>query len=710
MLDEYHPPLVVAVNDQEEAYEYPAEVKFEIRQNHQRDYIQAADYINYSGADICVLEHEFGIYGGDNGIYVLSLIHRLNLPLVVTFHTVLKDPSYNEKIIIQALGKRAQQLVVMSKRAVAFLTEIYQVPAEKIRLIEHGVPDYNLTQLQTKQKFNLEDKKVLLTFGLLSRNKGIETVLNALPKLVKKHPHIFYIVLGKTHPNVLRHAGEEYRNYLNRMVKKLDVSDHVYFYNQFVEQNELFEYLSAADIYITPYLNEAQITSGTLSYAIGAGAAVLSTPYWHAQELLADGRGRLFGFNNSEELAGILDDLLSNPEELKLLREKAYEYGRHIIWPSIGSMYLDQFKQILQSEEIKHIGKKEIIIDPLVLPKFDLTYVRRISDSTGIFQHGKYGIPNWREGYCIDDVARALLMVTMAFRQKKYPEALDLIPVYMGYIHYMQRNDGSFKNFLGYNRQFLDEKDSEDAFGRTIWALGYLQRYAPTDSYHEAARELFFKALPVFSALQSIRGIANTVIGISHYLKIRPADDSMMEILNSLANKLCDAFDKNQSEDWQWFEAILSYDNGILPLALFHAAEITFNERFRKTAFNAMHFLESKTLHDGYLSLVGSNGWYPKNGKRAMYDQQPIDAMATVMMYFRAFLIDKETKYLEKMFQSFMWFLGENDLHIPLYDFETKGCCDGLMAGGVNRNQGAESTLAYLLSHLTVLHGHEIAN
>ena len=372
MLDgKKHEGIVVAINDLNQNYEYPEEVKFTIRQEHQRDYIQAAKFINYSGSDICILEHEYGIYGGESGVYILPLLHRLEIPLMVTLHTVLKNPSYIEKAILQEIGKMADMIVVMSQKAIRFLTDVYQIPFEKIVQLEHGVPDLQFSPELIKKEFNLENKKVLLTFGLISRNKGIETVIRALPQVVAKHPNTIYLILGKTHPSVIRHSGEEYRNYLKMLIKTLNLENNVFFFNEFVNQKDLFRYLYATDIYITPYLNEAQITSGTLSYAVGTGAAVISTPYWHAQELLADGRGRLFDFNNFNQLAEILLELLDKPDVLKTLRKKAYDYGRNITWPKIGKKYVEVAEKIVAEKPVK-VVQKETNIDPLMLPEFSL--------------------------------------------------------------------------------------------------------------------------------------------------------------------------------------------------------------------------------------------------------------------------------------------------------------------------------------------------
>jgi glycosyltransferase involved in cell wall biosynthesis len=694
--------FIVAMNDHEQTYDYPEEVKLTIRQEHQRDYLSAVKFINLSGADLCILEHEFGIFGGQDGVYILPLLHRLEIPLIVTLHTIIKTPSYNQKAILVEICRMANRIIVMSHKAIEFLTTIYKVEREKIVFVDHGVPNIQLNRIKSREEFNLENKKVLLTFGFIGRNKGIETVIKALPKVVEKYPDVLYMVLGKTHPNVLRYSGEEYRNYLQQLVKSLKLKNYVFFLNEYINQKEIFKYLSAADIYITPYINEAQITSGTLSYAIGAGAAVVSTPYWHAAELLANGRGKLFNFNDSIGLSNMLIELLGNPDELKNIRRKAYEYGKKIIWPRTGEKYIEVAQKILDGKP-KVPEKGEIIIDPLILPPFSLAHIKRLTDDTGIIQHANFGIPNLKEGYCLDDNARALLMVLMAYRQKKNTLALELSPIYLSYIHYMQNKDGTFRNFLSFSRNFLDEVGSEDSFGRTIWALGYLLDNAPNDAYYQTGKSVFFNASPNFEKLQSVRGIANTIVGISYYLMSNPSDDSMLERLRNLSYKLIEHYEDNCTADWRWFEPYLAYDNGMLPFALLHSAERINDGKIREIAFEAMNFLTETTLKDGYFSAIGNEKWYQKGGERSMFAQQPVDALAMVLMYHQAFRLTKDKDYLTKLFSCFMWFLGENDLRMNLFDFETRGCCDGFESYGVNRNQGAESSLAYLISHLTVL-------
>lgn len=700
--------FVIAINDQDDLAQYPygKEVKYIIRQQYQKDYIQTANFINNSDTDVCIMQHEFGIYGGDSGVYVLPLINRIEKPLITILHTVLQEPSYLQKIIIQDIALHSSKIVVMAEKAVEFLVEIYGVSREKIELIEHGVPDYpdSIYEILNKQNI-LPGKRVLLTFGLLSRNKGIETVIKALPAIVKKHPEVVYTVIGKTHPHILKNQGEEYRDYLKKLAVDLGVSKNVNFINSFVSEEDLIKYLTATEIYITPYLNEAQITSGTLSYAVGAGAAVVSTPYWHAQELLANNKGRLFGFGDHEALSEIVNDLLDNDKTLKNIRDNAYAYGLTLRYPKIGGLYKNLAEEAIRT----HIPKVAFSFSQLnadLLPAFTLEYVKRLTDDTGIVQHAKYGIPNLKEGYCMDDNSRALIMILMAYDQYKSKEALDLAPIYLSFIQYMQCENGNFRNFLSFKREYLDEVGTDDSYGRTLWALGFMICNSPNNSYKEFARELFFNSLQHLEKLEHLRGYANSIIGLAHYLNSYP-DEILQSQLVALADKLVLAYEKHRTENWHWFEEKLTYDNAILPLALLKSYEITNKYIYKEIGLESLCFLDGETLNQGYYNPIGNDGWFYKNQEKAVFDQQAIETMAAVMMYFQAFETTKDVVFIEKMFKTYLWFLGENALRIPLYDHETKGCCDGLTPQGLNRNQGAESTLAYFISHLTVLKAQE---
>lgn len=702
--------FIVALNESDslEEHAYPNEVKFVIRQQNQKDYIEAADFINNSDIDTCIIEHEFGIYGGNSGVFLLSLINRLKKPFVTILHTVLKEPNFMQQTIIKEIALKSSKIVVMSKKAVLFLNSIYQIPSAQIKLIEHGVPDLEpILNNEVSQSDLFKGKKVLFTFGLISRNKGLETVIKALPSIVAHHPDVLYVILGNTHPGVVKHNGEEYRDSLKTLAKDLGVDNNIAFVNKFVSEEELHQYLTACYLYITPYLNEAQITSGTLSYAVGAGAAVVSTPYWHAQELLADNRGKLFDFKNDEQLATIVNSLLSDESKHKALKQNAYNYGLNLRWPAIGNVYLNVLSDALvKGEKPKRVVPPIIDVDSM--PALNLNHISLLTDDTGIIQHARFGIPNLKEGYCIDDNARALIMALMAYEQDKNQKAVKLMPIYLSFIQYMQTDDGNFRNFLSFNRNYLDEVGSEDSFGRTIWSLGYLISSAPNNSYREFGREIFSHSISHFKNLKYLRGMANTIIGLSYYLCAHPGDEILVKEINQLANSLKDSYKKNKDGDWHWFEDILTYDNAILPLALFHHFEATGNQESYKIAMESVEFLNTFSFENGYLNPVGNAGWMKKHGKNPIYDQQAIETMAMVLLYSKAFEITKDDVFLSQMQMSYEWFLGKNSLHIPLYDFETHGCADGLQFNSVNRNQGAESTLAYFISHLAVLKVAEI--
>ncbi|MGM0531032.1 MAG: glycosyltransferase [Bacteroidota bacterium] len=699
--------IVVALDENTTEREYPKEVKHVIRSNHQKDYVQAARFINFSGADVCVLQHEFGIFGGDQGVYILPLINRLQIPLVVTFHTILKDPSYLQKAVVREIGATASKITVMSNLAVNFLRDIYSLPSGKIHLIEHGVPDFDGSiHNKLKEKYGFEDRKIIFTFGLLGRNKGIETTLHALPNVIEKHPEVLYIILGKTHPDVIKISGEEYRQYLKMLVKKYELQDHVFFYDQFVSEPELIEYLTMSDLYVTPYLTKEQITSGTLSYAVGAGSCVLSTPYWHAEELLDKDRGMLFEFKDHARLSGMLLDLLDHPEKLQKYRKKAFEYGKKLRWPRIGHQYLQLYRKLSKSVELPNISKDEAI-DITVMPTLKLDHVIRLTDYTGIVRQARYGIPQMKGGYSINDNARALLMAVKYYNQRKERGLLDYIPRYLSYIEYMQNRDGTFRNHLSFNRNFKDQCGTEDAFGRTIWALGYLIRHKPNDGFKQSGKKIFLKSVDQFDNLLSVRGIANTIIGTSLFLQEFQENETITQWLFQLTGRLKKSFYAHATEEWPWFENKMTYDNGILPLAMLYAYGIAEDEEVLRIAERSMDFLTTVSFRNNYFTPVGSRGWLSPGAEISDYNQQSTEAMGMILLYHQAFRLFKNRKYLERLFNCYLWYLGENQLNVPLYDHESGGCYQGLTFKGVNKNEGTESTLAYLIGHLTVLEAHE---
>ena len=692
---------IIAMNDYGQKYKYPDIVLHTIRDRYISDYKKMADYINNSNADICLLQHEYGIFGGESGLYLLALLKKLKIPLVTTCHTVLEKPSFHEKEVMKLIGTISSRVVVMSSLAMDFLMNVFDIPYEKIVKIEHGVPDFSLLlDKKINKPQGWENRTVLFTFGLIGRNKGIETVIKALPDVVKKYPEVLYVVLGKTHPHVVKYSGEEYRDYMHGLVKELNIENNVRFLDKYVSEEELMEYLYSADIYITPYVNKAQITSGTLSYAVGAGAAIISTPYWHAEELLADGRGRLFDFGDINALSAIILELLDNPEKLKTLQKTAFNYGLSIAWPKIGKQYLDTFSDIIKTGQ-KHSGEFQYELS-YTFPAFSLTHLKRLSDDTAIIQHSKGCVPDHKEGYCLDDTARALIVTLMAYKKFNDESILDLGFKYLAFMQYMQNKNGSFNNILTFDRKSNETVVSEDACGRAIWALGYLVRFSPNISLFYFALDLFAKATKYIDKLENPRGFANSIIGLYHFLKRFPDNEKFLNMLIVLADKLVENYSEASDDKWKWYEDIITYDNGLLPLSLLHAYEITFNKKYFDIAKDTSGFLEKLYFSEGHLSLVGNGKWLKKNQQRPKFAQQPLDAMAIILLCETFYKITKNKYYLDKMKLSFQWFLGNNDLSIPLYDEETKGCGDGIEKYSINRNQGAESTITYLISWLTV--------
>lgn len=696
-------PLVVAMRAGDCRYEDP--VKFEIRQNVKSDYICAADYINFSHVDVVSVQHEFGLFGGVAGSYLSLLLNRLKAPIITTLHTVLDEPDPDHHKALLDVCDASVRVITMNERGVGMLRDIYGVPARKVKLIAHGIPDLPFVDSNYyKHKFGLENRRTILTFGLLSQNKGIEVMLRAMPAIVEADPSVIYIVLGMTHPNILKHEGESYRFKLQQMVKDLNLQEHVIFHNRFVGDQELHNFLCAADIYVTAYLNPKQLTSGTLSFAVGVGKAVVSTPYWAATELLADGRGRLVGFGDSDQMAHAIIEILKNDSLFYSLRRQAYEYGRSRTWPRTGQKYWRLFAagklpagtatraRLSAGETISHIELPEPALDHLI----------RLTDDTGIYQHAKYTMPNREFGYCTDDNARAVIAMVEYYAQYPDPRALKLLDTYLSFTMHSQNEDGTIRNFMNFDRKWWEKEPGHDAFGRVLWAFGTVIAKPPTPAYLSIAKDCFDKSVEHVQK-QLPRGMAYSVFGMNDYLKKFPGASDIKRQLELAADGLVVQYEENAYPDWRWFEDILTYDNAVLPHALFVAGLTFANRRYIEVAMETCEFLLAHTLKGDHFSFIGSNGWYERGGTRAVFDQQPLEATSTVMMLGAAYDATGDKRFLRLQRKAFDWFFGINDLHYPLYDFRTKGCNDGLMREGVNANQGAESTLSYFLSLLAML-------
>ncbi|NOY88131.1 MAG: glycosyltransferase [FCB group bacterium] len=701
----------VAMNDKPEGYAYPGKVRFVVNQNRLADYSMASDFLNISQTDIVCVQHEYGIFGGPAGSHLLKLLGELRMPIVTTLHTVLKDPPPEYREVMHKLSDLSDKLIVMSQKASDFLKEIYAVPEEKIAFIHHGIPDMPFIDPNFyKDKFGVESKKVLLTFGLLSPNKGIENVLQALPSVIEKYSDVTYIILGATHPHILKTHGEEYRISLQQLVRKLNISDHVIFQNRFVELKELCEFLGAADIYLTPYLDEAQITSGTLVYAMGTGKAVISTPYWYAIEMLAEGRGRIVPFKNPEAIAKEIIDLLDNEVVRNKMRKKAYMFCRKAIWKEVARRYLEVFKEVKlnrsQCPRPRHLYVENIkSITNFELPELKLDHLKILTDDTGILQHATYTIPNRFHGYCTDDNARALIVAVIG---QKYllTDSICFDALSSKYLSYLQyafnAEKGRFRDFMTYSRQWTEEVGSEDSHGRALWGLGKAVAFFDNPGHMAMSVALFNQALKAVEHFNSPRAIAFALVGIHAYLYKFSGDSEVRRIREILANRLFNQFKNNVTEDWLWLENTLSYANGKLPHALLLSGQWMQRNDMVEMGLKSLKWLLTIQIEDGYFVPIGNNGWYEKGGFKARFDQQPIEANAMIEACVEAFNITRDKTWIDYTVTCFNWYLGYNDLNMLIYDPKTGGCRDGLMANGINQNEGAESTLAWLLSLMTL--------
>lgn len=696
---------VVPVNDLAAGYDYPAEVRFEIAEQDLPSYLRAADFLNITDVDAICVQHEFGIYGGPAGSHVLALLRELQMPIVTTLHTVLREPNAEQQRVMRELIRLSSRLAVMSERGREFLLDVYRAPENKIDLIPHGIPDMPFADPNYfKDEFGVAGKQVLLTFGLLSPNKGIEYALRALPDIIREFPNVVYIVLGQTHPNLLRDEGEAYRLSLERLAKDLGVQKHVVFFNRFVELEELMRFIGAADIYLTPYLTEAQITSGTLAYAFGAGNAVVSTPYWHAAELLTAERGKLVPFRDAKGISAAVVDLLRDEPLRHLMRKNAYKLGRDMVWSRVAQLYAKSFEQARQDHSF--VGRKTSPIktldeQPGQLPELKLDHLFRMSDSTGIFQHASFTVPNFAEGYCTDDNARALVLALMLQKLGHgSPQLGAQAATYAAFLnHAFDRTRGRFHNFMSFDRRWLEAVGSEDCQGHALWALGLCVSQAGQGSFQMLAGQLFEQALPVAAEFTSPRSWAFTLIGIDEYLRRFGGDRRANQIRESLTTKLMQRYADAANDEWHWFEDMVSYANAKLPHAIILSGRCLNNSPMLELGLKALRWLTKiQTSDAGAFRPIGSNGFFTRGKERAIFDQQPIEAQATVSACIEAYQATSDMFWVTEARRAFEWFLGRNDLGLALYDSTTGGCRDGLHMDRLSQNQGAESTLAFLLS------------
>ena len=696
---------ILAINDNGTSiYNYPRKVTKQINETEMEDYINRANEINKSpDIKLVNIQHEYGLFGGEQGEYLLPFLELLKKPVIITMHTVLPRPGDKMKKIGKLISEKSFGTIVMNHAAKNILIEKYGIKKNKIHVIPHGVHHIAFPSgKRSKKKMNLQNKTILLTFGMISRDKGIEYAIEALPKIVKKYPNILYLIIGATHPVVRRQEGEKYRNKLKKLIVKHKLTKHVKFYNKYLELSELIDYLKATDIYVYPMLSRDQASSGSLSYAMSCGCPCVVTPSQYAKSVINNERGRFTRFKNSKDIEKALDEIISDAKLRKEMKKNNYFYTRHMTWQNVALSYFkifNEYAKIIPKEK----GK---------LPPINLDYIKNLTDDFGMIQFANHTKPDIHSGYCMDDNARALLGCAEAYEHKKLKSTLNLINIDLKFIKYALKSNGRFHNFVSYNGNFIDRTESDDSFGRAIWTLGYVinAEHLPEDTRKNAA-EIFKKSIKRTNELQSLRAMAFTITGISHlnkkdFVKFKINSEKIDNRIKLLSDRLVEHFDNTvnrQSNSWYWFEDCLTYSNYKLPEALFRAYEKTKDKKYLKVAEKSLNFLNNITFEKkDIFSPIGQDGWYFRNGKRSYFDQQPEDAATAVEALTVANLITKKKKYLNLAEIAFQWFLGKNHLNQMVYDEATGGCYDGLGKYSLNFNQGAESTISYFLARLAI--------
>jgi len=701
--------LALPVNDTEEGYSYPARIRFELSQEELASYRRAADFLNFSNIDLVCLQHEYGIFGGAAGAHILELLRRLKMPVVTTLHTVLREPNTDQRVVMEEIASLSDRLIVMSRQAAEILQEVFHVPMSKIDLIPHGIPDLAFTDPNFyKDGFGTEGKDVLLTFGLLSPNKGIENVIKALPSILAQHGNVVYMISGVTHPHVLRREGDKYRESLQKLAKDLGVEASVIFRNRFVSPEELVELIGAADIYITPYKHKGQVVSGTLAYALSAGKAIISTPYLHAVELLDEGRGVLVPFDDPEAIAAKTIALLDNGTARHAMRKRAYLYTRDMVWNRVAQQYMGSFERVY-NERLRNpratfsAQSTEKVLDRL--PPVKLDHLLRMTDHTGIVEHAVFVVPNYPEGYCTDDNARALIVAILLedFGSGNSADLSELASRYLAFLWLaFDPVSRRFRNCLSYQREWQELEGSEDSHGRALWGLGTVLGRTKDAGLRGAAGRLFELAVPAAVEFKSPRACAFALLGLLEYLEAFSGDRAAVNAADALAKRLLESYQAHRAGDWKWFENVVSYSNARLPQALIRAGTRSENEVMVNAGLEALEWLASAQCCGikGHFVPIGSHGFYSNKTEKARFDQQPIEACAAVSAFLQAYRATGKGRWRKEAWTAFNWFLGDNDLQIALYDPTTGGCRDGLHPDRANENQGAESTLSFLMALL----------
>jgi len=691
---------VYAMDDRPEGYDYPDAVTRSIPQQDRAAYFDAARAIEASGAQAVWVQHEYGIFGGSAGEHLIALLDRLSIPVIATLHTILEQPTADERRVMDALLRRCAKVIVMAEKGREILERVHKVDDCNVVMIPHGVPDRPFTDHDAlKPRFGWDGRKVALTFGLLAPNKGIETIIAAMPEIVAHEPSALYVVVGATHPNLVAQQGEAYREGLIALAAEKGVADHVQFVDAFLEHDELIDYLQEADVYATPYTNPAQITSGTLSYAIGVGKPVVSTPYIHDTEILAQEHGVIVDFGDSASFAREIVRLLRDDAARHALAERAYARGRTMIWPVLADSAMAEI------EAMTAVKPRRAVRSPAELTPLapDIGAVERMSDATGMLQHSIYSVPDRRHGYCIDDNARALILTSQV-------EGIDDVlrdkwtSIYSAFVQHAWNPDlRRFRNFMNFDRTWCEECGSEDSNGRTLWALGVTARDGRMAKHRDWAAVLFDTTASLAFELGSPRAHAFTMLGAAAMLEAQPGHALARKLLTTFGDELQTLLDIARRPEWSWFEIVLAYDNARLPEALLRAGAVLGRDDFIRTGLETLDWIfQRQTSPEGRFRAVGTDSFGRAYSDPLPFDQQPLEAQATIEACAAAYAVTRDRRWLDEAARAYRWYLGANDLDIPLATAQDGGCFDGLMPTGVNRNQGAESILALQLANCAI--------
>ncbi|MBR0864408.1 glycosyltransferase involved in cell wall biosynthesis [Bradyrhizobium diazoefficiens] len=694
---------IVAMTDPGQAYDYPPAVAFQIKDGHIDDYMRAADFLNAGRFDIVCLQHEFGIFGGEAGAHILVLLSRLTMPVVTTFHTVLARPTAKQRAVVERIVDASSKVVVMANKGRELLRDVYLVPDDKIEVIAHGIPDVAFVGSDAaKARLGFAGKSVILTFGLLSPNKGIEVMIDAMPSIMKRCTDAVYVVLGATHPNLVRDQGEAYREGLMARVRELGIQDHVVFLDRFVDLATLLEFISMCDVYVTPYLNEAQMTSGTLAYSFGLGKPVVSTPYWHARELLTEGCGVLVPFGDAAAIGGEIANLLTDDVRRQAMSRRAYAASRMMTWECTAERYMSVFETARHGHRPRVFARSDMGLPGLrgpAPPDMQIGHFLSMCDDVGLLQHAVHSVPDRAHGYCVDDNARALLLACALNNPGEQPLSEILTARFAAFVQHAWNPDtGQFRNFMGFNRTWLEDRGSEDSHGRTLWALGEAARTDASPARRRWAAALFAQALSIAESFRSPRAWAFMLLGLDAYCAVAPDDLHAREVRHSLADRLMSCLASVETPDWVWFEEGLAYDNARLPQALMLAGMATQTPQYIDAGLRSLRWLMTQqTTAAGQFRPVGTSGFGEQRQHPRAFDQQPVEATATIAACLTAWRADGDAEWKAMATRAFAWFLGSNDLSVALVDPLTGSCRDGLHPDRANENRGGESVVCYLL-------------